>query len=246
VYGLQPPGADDRSEILYSVEELAARYLREVREVQPHGPYFLGGYSGGGVAAFEMARQLTVAGESVAFLAFLDSFSPALPRRTWQRRAAIHLERVREQGVGYLLRTLRRRYEYQRSALMLRVGRYESIQESWLVAEAHYRPQAWSGSGTLFRARTESAVSLWTAFEVDEAHGWGRYLAEGVRVELCPGNHQTMCEEPNVRVLAAKLRAAIDDAGRNVATAAEEAELPDVASDGAHDPSDGQIPALTP
>ncbi|MEP7346635.1 MAG: hypothetical protein ABI877_15295, partial [Gemmatimonadaceae bacterium] len=123
--------------------------------------------------------------------------------------------------------------------------RYESIQESWLVAEAHYRPQAWSGRGMLFRARTESAVSLWTAFEVDEAHGWGRYLADGVRVELCPGNHQTMCEEPNVRVLAAKLRAAIDEARRNVLADGGEDAPPDVAPDDAYDARDRPVPALT-
>lgn len=223
VYGLQPPGADNRQEILYSVEQLAARYVGEVRAVQPHGPYLLGGYSGGGVVAFEMARQLTAAGEPVAFVGFIDSFSPALPRRPLRRRALVHLARVRDQGGAYLLDTLRRRYEYQRGALALRAGhalgalfpqryRYESIQESWLVAEAHYRPAAWAGSATLFRARTESATSLWTAFEVDHAHGWGRYLEGGVRVEVCPGDHSTMCEEPHVRVLAAKLRQAVDAA----------------------------------
>jgi thioesterase domain-containing protein/acyl carrier protein len=223
VYGLQPPGADNRQELLYTVEALAAHYIREVRAVQPHGPYFLGGYSGGGVVAFEMARQLTAAGESVAFLGFIDSFSPALPRRALPRRALLHLARGREQGGGYLLATARRRYEYQRAALALRVGhalgavfpqryRYESIQESWLMAESRYRPAPWAGRATLFRAREETAVSLWTAFEVDEAHGWRRYLAGGVDVEMCPGNHSTMCEEPNVRALAARLRGAIDAA----------------------------------
>jgi acyl transferase domain-containing protein len=227
VYGLQPPGADDRREILYSVEELAARYVAEVRAVQPRGPYFLGGYSGGGVAAFEMARQLTAAGEQVAFLGFIDSFSPDLPRRSWRRRAGLHLARARAQGGTYLLATARRRYAYQRDTLALRVGhalgavfpqryRYESIQESWLVAESRYRPARWRGRATLFRAREETAVSLWTAYEVDHAHGWGRFLA-GVDVELCPGNHQTMCEEPHVRTLAARLRAAVDAAAVDAA-----------------------------
>ena len=85
-----------------------------------------------------------------------------------------------------------------------------------MVAESRSRPSPWSGSATLFRAREESALSLWTAVEVDERHGWGRYLTAGVTVELCPGNHSTMCEEPNVRVLAQKLRRAIDHADKDL------------------------------
>ena len=85
-----------------------------------------------------------------------------------------------------------------------------------MVAEERYRPTPTSGCATLFRAREESALSLWTAVEVDEFHGWRRYLTGGVTVELCPGNHSTMCEEPNVRVLAQKLRQAIDAADPDV------------------------------
>jgi thioesterase domain-containing protein len=236
VYGLQPPGADDRSEILYSVEALAARYISEVREVQPHGPYFLGGYSGGGVAAFEMARQLTASGDDVAFLGFLDSFSPALPQRSMRARLGIHVARMRKQGVGYTLDTLRRRITYDRATVGMSVRhalgalfharyRYETIQKSWMIAEQSYRPGRWDGHATLFRAREESALSLWTAFEVDREHGWTRYVTGGVTVELCPGNHATMCEEPNVRVLAQKLRAAMD----GVAAPAEAYSSPAVA-----------------
>jgi thioesterase domain-containing protein len=49
-------------------------------------------------------------------------------------------------------------------------------------------------------------MSLWSAVKDDEQHGWTRYLLKGVDVQTCPGDHNTMCEEPNVRVLAAKLR----------------------------------------
>ena len=56
---------------------MAARYLADVREVQPAGPYLLGGWSYGGVVAFEMARQLEAAGQEIALLALLDSELPA-------------------------------------------------------------------------------------------------------------------------------------------------------------------------
>ena len=220
-YGLQPPGADDANRLLYSVEELAAHYITELHKVQPRGPYCLGGYSGGGVAAFEMARQLTEAGETVSFLGFIDSFSPALPQRSVSERLMIHAKRVRDVGVGYLWDTVWRRVTMERDNMRLRLSRplgrilpdryrYEAVQESWIVAEANYKPAPQDRRATLFRAREESAISLWTAVKVDEEHGWGRYLTQGVDVQLCPGNHATMCEEPNVRVLAAKLRSALD------------------------------------
>jgi len=60
-----------------SIEGMAARYLSEVRRVQPRGPYRLGGWSLGGVIAFEMARQLAAEGERVSFLALIDSLPPA-------------------------------------------------------------------------------------------------------------------------------------------------------------------------
>jgi acyl transferase domain-containing protein/thioesterase domain-containing protein/acyl carrier protein len=219
--GLQPPGADGRTQLLYSVEALAEHYRAEIAKVQSEGPYLLGGYSGGGVAAFEVARQLTALGSEVIFLGFIDSFSPNLPKRGAFSRARIHYERVADQGPGYLLHTLERRLKHHDFSggrwvkrnlgkLFPTQFRYENIADSWVVAESRYRPEPWTGSAVLFRAREESAVSLWTAVEVDSEHGWSRYVKGGVEVQIVPGNHGTMCEEPNVRVLADKLRQAMD------------------------------------
>ncbi len=55
---------------------MAERYVREMREVQPSGPYSLGGYSFGSTVAFEMARQLRAAGEEVGSLVILDMPAP--------------------------------------------------------------------------------------------------------------------------------------------------------------------------
>jgi thioesterase domain-containing protein len=216
-YGLQPPGLDGRQKRLYRVEALAEHYIEELLAFQPQGPFFLGGYSGGGVAAYEMARQLGAAGHQVGFLGFLDSFSPALPRKSYLARAKIHAGRMVESGPGYALDALRRRLGYQRATLQLRMSRvlskvnperyrYDSIGDSWITAERAYHPGTWDGTATLFRAAEETALSLWTAYEVDAQHGWGRYVKGGVEVLLCPGNHSSMCEEPHVQALAAKLR----------------------------------------
>ena len=75
-YGLQSIGLDGVQEPYSRVEDMAEHYLRDIRTVQPHGPYYLGGLSFGGVVAFEMARQLRQQGENVALLALIDTWAP--------------------------------------------------------------------------------------------------------------------------------------------------------------------------
>jgi len=222
-YGLQPPGLDGKHKRLYRVEDLGAHYLAEILAFQPRGPFLLGGYSGGGVAAFEMSCQLEKLGHEVVFLGFIDSFSPSLPRKPYLARARIHARRAASGGVAYLVDLVGRRLWYERGEVERRVTRvlgkvfperyrYVNIGDSWMTAEHAYRPGTLGGKATLFRAEEETAISRWTAFDVDERHGWGRFVRGGVDVELCPGNHASMCEEPHVQVLAAKLRAALDRA----------------------------------
>ena len=55
------------------LKSMAADYVAEIRAVQPHGPYFLAGYSFGGRVSFEIAQQLVRAGERVSFLGMIDT-----------------------------------------------------------------------------------------------------------------------------------------------------------------------------
>jgi len=74
-YFLQPHGLDGR-EVSCSVEDMAAEYIKEIRTLQPEGPYFLGGYSFGGMVVFEAAQQLRKNGQEVASLVLLDPTNP--------------------------------------------------------------------------------------------------------------------------------------------------------------------------
>ncbi|MGD1000436.1 MAG: amino acid adenylation domain-containing protein [Candidatus Brocadiia bacterium] len=98
-YGLHPLGLPRSRKPRVSIESLAARYLEEVRKVQPKGPYFLCGMCTGGVVAYEMAQQLKARGDEVAFLALLDTFSP--PAR-WLNYASLC------PGWGFIERRVRR------------------------------------------------------------------------------------------------------------------------------------------
>jgi amino acid adenylation domain-containing protein len=87
VYGIQARGLDGSQPSNNSLEMVAADYIREIRRVQPTGPYFLSGLSNGGNIAYEMARQLRAEGEEIALLAMFDSYTmgaitllPSLPR----------------------------------------------------------------------------------------------------------------------------------------------------------------------
>ncbi len=79
VFGLQSIGLNGASEPFETIKAMAAHYVSEVREHQPHGPYALVGACFGATVAYEMARQLLASGEAVAFLGLLspsaDEFS---------------------------------------------------------------------------------------------------------------------------------------------------------------------------
>lgn len=71
-YGLQAYGLESGTDVLHSVEEMASRYIEAIRSRFPKGPYCIGGYSSGGIHAYEIAQQLWQAGEQVALLALID------------------------------------------------------------------------------------------------------------------------------------------------------------------------------
>ncbi|MGJ4889468.1 non-ribosomal peptide synthase/polyketide synthase [Bradyrhizobium sp. HKCCYLRH3099] len=81
VYGLQDVTGRDGAAPASLVDQ-SRSYLQEIRRVQPHGPYHLLGWSYGGVVAFEIARQLVAAGETVASLLLLDA--PVEPEGGWE------------------------------------------------------------------------------------------------------------------------------------------------------------------
>ncbi|MGH9344093.1 MAG: thioesterase domain-containing protein, partial [Terriglobia bacterium] len=86
-YGLQSQGLDGSCPPLTTVEAMATLYAKEMRSVQPRGPYFIGGYCGGGTIAFEVAQQLRAQGEEIALLALFDTmnWSKLRPLSLWAR-----------------------------------------------------------------------------------------------------------------------------------------------------------------
>jgi thioesterase domain-containing protein/acyl carrier protein len=81
VYGVAPLSSGRLPMVHSSVRDMASHYVSEIRKYQPQGPYHLGGLCAGGVIAFEMARQLEQAGQSVGLLALMEAAPPHAKRR---------------------------------------------------------------------------------------------------------------------------------------------------------------------
>jgi acyl transferase domain-containing protein/thioesterase domain-containing protein/acyl carrier protein len=220
VFALQPQGLDGRAPFLTRVEDMAAYYVRALREVQPHGPYCLAGYSFGGFVVFEMAQQLHAAGETVSLLGLLDTIE-------WQ-----YLERhrksadLRQRFAMYKLRFRRvflsengLRPATNRAASVLTRKLYQLMYKLSLwsapdvpdlqtinrIAGSEYRPTFYPGRLTIFRSVSRSLLD-----GDDELLGWGGLAAGGIEIQDVAGSHLDMLSEPNVRMLAEKLRACLD------------------------------------
>jgi aspartate racemase len=230
-YGLQAKGLDGKQEPHTTIKEMAAHYLEEMRDVQPEGPYLIGGRSSGGTIAFEMACQISAAGQKVALLALLDTYpagyfkllpgSGTLGQRVsrYAKKLASHRDNLRQLGasakVGYLLNKLRYapdkiKHKLYRRAYKIykRFGRplppvLKNIEEINFTAVKDYVPQTYSGSVTLFLASDLTA-------DYDLRDGWRELVAGEIEAHEIPGNHINIIKEPHVGALAEKLRTCLD------------------------------------
>jgi amino acid adenylation domain-containing protein len=232
-YGLQAKGLDGKQGPHTTIKEMAAHYIAEMCEVQPEGPYLIGGRSSGGTIAFEMACQLSAAGQEVALLALLDTYpagyfkllpgSGTLGQRAsrYAKKLESHLENLRQLGarakVAYLRNKLRYapdkiKHKLYRRAYKLhkRFGRplppvLKNIEEINFTAVKDYVPQTYAGSVTLFLASDLTA-------DYDLHDGWRELVEGGIDTHEIPGNHINIIKEPYVSALAEKLRSCLDHA----------------------------------
>jgi thioesterase domain-containing protein len=204
-----------------------------MRKVQPRGPYLLGGYSFGGLAAYEIARHLRAAGEEVALLVLFDTANPAKPARvrSWNKIIRDKIRGVFSRGttpsrtlqflaqhiggnVGDKLLVLN---EYIHKLVPGQVGQRDRNRADELLnlhvqmvherAFLSYRPPPYRGKVTLFRTLDQDS-----AYEVDQDLGWSAVAQGGVEVHCVPGIHATIFAPENVPYLAKKVEECIRSA----------------------------------
>jgi amino acid adenylation domain-containing protein len=222
-YGLQPLGLDGKVTPLNRIEAIAAYYIRAIQTLQPQGPYFLGGWSFGGLVAFEMAQQLTQAGHQIALLAMLDTPAPCnklsvyqslkflLGTALWsilpflQDFGALATERFQFWNAWFS------RWQWSVIASQLpEESRLQLLDESAIApilpivyanAQAAYRyvPQPYPNRIVLFKALEKSTGGQ------DLTLGWNT-LAQDVQLHSVAGNHLSLLKQPHVQTLAEQLR----------------------------------------
>lgn len=229
VYGIRAR-LEEGARFFTSVEEMAATYVRGIRRMFPSGPYLLGGYSGGGLIAFEIAQQLRAAGAEVSLLAMIDCSAPGGARRSHIWPAALfHLLRnaaywmvdddFLNAGLGAASGRLRSKAITWRARLrgaLLR-GAPEDVDVRHTLGLWHYPDNARDFLEAFHRALTtyqprpyggtvtvirSRTRRLVALAPMNPDLGWRRLASGGVQTRLVPGAHDTIIREPRVRKLA--------------------------------------------
>ncbi|NOK62237.1 MAG: hypothetical protein GFH27_549327n67 [Chloroflexi bacterium AL-W] len=209
-----------------SILAIATIYIDAIRAQQPEGPYYLGGWSMGGLVAFEMAQQLHAQGHDIALLALIDSTVPQAHKpagdqrfllRAFAQDLGLPLDKFEEVADGiapsleetdYLIQVFQ---QAQHVGLLPDYLEFEMVQQFFAIFKANveamrsYLPQEYPGGVTLFRSE-----SNWSKQQKNTALGWEMYAAEGVEVYTVSGNHYTLVQPPHVTVLATQLKSCLE------------------------------------
>jgi amino acid adenylation domain-containing protein len=199
-YALQSRGLDGTCAFETRVEDMAAHYLSEICTVQSEGPYCLGGFSFGGLVAYEMARRLAVNGQQVGLVVLLDTYTHKLtPRSAFL--VSMLLSPRREQLFQLpdaVLRTFHRTVDSFATPALQR-----KIREANKRAAQRYTPQPYVGRVALFQATKRPLRMKGDPYAI-----W-RNLISDLEVFEIPDDHGGLLREPSVSLLAETLQRCI-------------------------------------
>jgi thioesterase domain-containing protein len=207
IFGVQPPGLDG-SEPLKSVEALARFEIEQIRRYQPRGPYLIAGHCAGGTIAFEVAHQLTAAGQQLALLALIGSPFPSMFRHAQQLWFGLrHHARALSFGSlearkAHIMKELQRRQRARQAragigtAVEAELAAIRQVDSTTLAAVRTYKPKFYAGEIDLFL----------TSDEWHQARRWRTVAATTREHNLADFEMDDLLGEPHVELLAASLR----------------------------------------
>jgi thioesterase domain-containing protein len=199
-----------------TLEDLATHYIDEMRAVQAHGPYYLIGHSAGGVVAYEMAQQLSAAGESIAFLGLLDTYAPMAATRGGTLTFGGIVKNV-------LSTPLKRLFQYGVSFTRDRITRFEPIRRMMMRAEviptmlrlrlisdfiSNYKPKPYAGRMDFFKSM-RPPLMIRHAPPPPLELGWTDLAAGGLAIHEIDGDHMEIVKEPLAAVTAARIQSCL-------------------------------------
>jgi amino acid adenylation domain-containing protein len=219
-YGLQVAPTNAQP---FNIIDMASRYITAIRTIQPDGPYLLGGWSMGGIVAFEMAQQLQQQGHSVSKLILLDTTAKtndtaftlndnlevlasfALDIGMDLEKFNFCSEKLRQltpdEQLQIVLSSAKDANLLPPDIELAQVRHLLEIFQSNVSAMSKYIPQAYPGQIVLFKA----SETLTEVEDKDLTMGWGQLAALGVEIQTIPGNHYSIIKKPHVQILAQHL-----------------------------------------
>lgn len=239
-YGLQQQGIDGESEPLTDVIEMAKSYVDAIRQHQPKGPYYLGGWSLGGVIAYEMARQFRAMGEDIGLLLIMDTIIHKPGKGAvdgyfdysfWLEFYAVQLELMFDKKLGIKRRKLSKLTQNEQINLVVEkaiskgifktkaygIKQFENfmrVTHTGLKAVSSYNQSGFDGDITLLRCKDDISPLHHINKDVRTA-GWRHYTSGEVSVHLVSGDHRTMIQQPHVQEVAKVL---CDSANKHLKT----------------------------
>gem|GEM_PF-387773 len=236
-YGLRARGADGKSEPHRGVEEMAADYIQAIRTVQPHGPYLLVGECIGGIAAYEVARQLKTQGEKIGLLILMDTQCPnkriylkfrirrllrPLFENYYIRRISVHWENCRDldyrKKIPYLFQKLVTAFCFNSFPAQSIVSNWaqavvkvhtdkEMIAHINRIRDRYRRILCWHNPKP-YEGRVHILINE-KYHKRDQTLGWRRLALKGLDIHKTPGNHDSYIRE-HVKTTAQELKVCLD------------------------------------
>jgi len=238
-YGLQAQGLDGISSPFRRFEDMAAHYVKEIRTVQPRGPYYVGGWCLGGYVALEMARHLQAEGEEVALVVMVESAHPDYPKylsRTGPFRRQLYqvIARLDLEASNFLEVESSRKLAYSsaRISRLVNTIRVKFARMDYTLGETSPASngvspfqiqkvveQAHAEASQVYRPKPyEGAVAVFRAakqplgIHPDPTLGWGEVIKSKLDLQEVPDNHIGLLSIPRVRITSDKIRKCFDKA----------------------------------
>ena len=191
------------------LEELAGHYIKEMQQQQPHGPYYLMGYSFGGVIAYEMACQLVSSGHQVNFVGLLDTYLTHEKQLQSLHKIIYYLF---SQTPSQFFKRVKNKITDWVIPNKSGSGFWPHIysEASDIACRKGYQPKGYNGGRvTLFQG---SELERMPFSYAPPEQAWKKLLGDKLEVQQITGSHLDIFDEPHVKVLAAKIIACMDKA----------------------------------
>jgi thioesterase domain-containing protein len=192
-YGFEIPPYEE-------LEEVVQHFIHEMKQVQPHGPYFLGAFCGDYPIIFEVAHQLLAQGEQVPVVALFEAYSPQghLSKKSFKyinQKIGIYFDEMRKKTIAEQLKFIADEVSIKFNFIYKRLTG---------ANKNNYVLKAYPGKVVLFKA------SVITPGTVDDPlGGWSEHVTGEIEVLTTTGDHITIFKEPGVQELASKLDAVL-------------------------------------